>query len=109
MDIRIPDYGEAYAIENLDLTSDTADGPTASNLKDSKNRPVKFVLVTVTGNVAHVTMHGVAATGATGTNVGIAVAANSTLLVSGENNIRNLSFINHTAGSDAVVKIHYYS
>ena len=109
MDIVIPWEGEAYAIENLDLTSDTADGPTASNLKDSNDLPVKFVLVTVTGNTSHVTMHGTAPTSSTGTNIGVAIPANSSLVVWGYNSIKNLSFINQTAGSDAIVKIHYFS
>ena len=62
-------HGVAYAHEVLDLTDDAAKGPTATNLKDSNDLPVKMILVSVEANTCQFTEYGTAKTATSCTNL----------------------------------------
>lgn len=102
-------HGTAYAHEKLDLTDDGAKGPTASNLKDSNNLPVKTMLVSVEGNTCNFSEHGTAPTATSGSNIGHKMAAGTSYVVNGIENITNFKIINAVAASDGIPKLTFYT
>jgi hypothetical protein len=100
--------GTAYAHEKLDLTDDAAKGPTASNLANG-TLPAKEMLVSVEANTCNFSEHGVAPTATSGTNIGHKMAAGTSYVVNGIENITNFKIINAVAGSDGIPKLTYYS
>ncbi len=97
-------YGDAYAHEELDLTDDSAQSITASNLYNS-SLPAKTALVSVSGNTINMFYHGGTPTNTAGTDDGHAMAAGTSFVLEGFSNIKNFKAINRVAGSDGVVKI----
>ncbi len=102
-------FGDAYAFELMNLEDDTAQSPTASNLATSNKQPVSHILVTCEDNTAHFTEHGTAPTAKSGTDVGHAITAGQSYVVRGVVNAGNFQIINAVAGSDAVIKLTFYT
>ena len=102
-------HGVAYAHEILDMTDDTAQGPTAANLKDANDLPVKMMLVSVEANTCQFSEHGTAPTATSGTNIGHKMVAGTSYVVNGTENCKNFLIINSVAGTDAIPKLTFYT
>ena len=100
--------GTAYAHQKLDLTDDTAKGPTASNLSNG-GLPVIQMLVSVEANTCNFSEHGTAPTATSGTNIGHKMPAGTSYVVNGIENITNFKIINAVAASDGIPKLTFYS
>jgi hypothetical protein len=101
-------FGDAYAFELMNLEDDSAQSITASNAYNG-TLPASQMLVTCEDETAHFTEHGTAPTAKSGTDVGSPITAGQSYVVSGINNILRFQIINAVAGSDAVIKLIFYT
>ena len=102
-------YGDCYAYEELDLTDDTAQSVTASNLQTSNKQQAKYALVSVTAQTINFRMDGGTPTNTAGTDDGHAMVAGTSFVIEGHNNIVNFKAINRVATADGVVRISFFS
>jgi len=97
-------HGDAYAHEEMDLTDDSAQSITASNLY-SGDLPAKTALVSVSANTINMFYHGGTPTNTAGTDAGHAMVAGTSFVLEGFANIKNFKAINRVATTDGIVKI----
>ncbi len=100
--------GDVIGYEKI-TPGDTAMGISAGLLKTSNGLPVREALITVEANTVNFSTHGTAPTASAGTNIGHAMLAEQSMLLEGEDQIRNFSAIDRVSGSAGVVKVTTYA
>jgi hypothetical protein len=79
-------------------------GPHIS-LKDYPVLNAKAALISCKNYTAHFTVNGSAPTAAAGTNIGLPITANGTVMLRDPNAIRNVKFIDAVSGSASVIYV----
>ena len=103
--------GDGGAYEKIS-PADTATGLAATTIQPTsglaKGLFAKGILVTGEDETVHFTTDGTAPTAAAGTNVGHRLSADQSIVIRGQNNIKNFQVIDAVSGSTGSVKVTAY-